>query len=92
MNFSDESRFLFDPCPLHETTPASDVYAAAAARDLRTAVDLYARERGELPRRLEVLAEDRWIDPRQLQVPGYLIRYRVLEGGSGYDLALQPDR
>ena len=77
---------------LHETTPANDVYAAAAARDLRAAVDLYARERGEVPRRLEMLAEDRWVDPRQLQVPGYVIRYRVLEDGSGYDLSLQPDR
>ena len=69
-----------------------DVYATAEIRDLRLAITLFERERGVLPRRLEELADDRWIAERKLQVPGYVLRYRLLEGGQDYELALQPDR
>lgn len=70
----------------------SDVYAAAEVRDLEHAIRLFERERGELPKRLSDLADDRWIDERQLKVPGYVLRYRLLDGGRDHELALQPDR
>src|SRR5262245_11116952 len=68
----------------HAPDPATDVYAACDARDLRYAVELYARERGKLPRRLEDLVEDRWLSDAQLHVPGYVVQYRLVEGGQGY--------
>lgn len=70
---------------------ARDVYAAAQARDLREAVELFARERGGYPRRLEDLVEDRWLDAGQLRVPGYALHYRMLDSGRDYDLGLTPD-
>ena len=72
--------------------PASDVYAASDVRDLRFAVELFERERGQLPRRLEDLVEDRWIHESQLKVPGYVVHYRVVAGGQDYELGLTPDR
>jgi hypothetical protein len=72
--------------------PASDVYAACDVRDLRFAVELFERERGQLPRRLEDLVEDRWIHESQLRVPGYVVHYRVVDGGQDYELGLTPDR
>lgn len=75
------------------TTPRdSDVYAAAAVRDIRATIELYAREHGHLPARLSDLSEDRWIEERHLHVPGQVVRYRVLPGGADYELGLQPDR
>jgi hypothetical protein len=70
----------------------TDVYAAARVRDLKLAVDLFARERGEYPHRLVDLADDRWIEPSELVIPGYKVSYQVHEGGSAYDLTLTPDR
>ena len=78
--------------PLRAPDPSADVYAAAQVRDLRQAVDLYARERGEYPRKLEDMIEDRWLEAGQLHVPGYAVHYHVLEGGRDYDLGLTPDR
>ena len=69
-----------------------DVYAAARVRDLRLAVDLFARERGEFPHRLVDLADDRWIEPSELAVPGYVVHYKVNEAGTDYELTLTPDR
>jgi len=77
--------------PLH-LDPGNDVYAASDERDLRYAVELYARERGALPRRLEDMVEDRWLAESQLHVPGYVVQYRLLEGGQEYQLELSPDR
>lgn len=68
-----------------------DVYAVAEVRDLEYAIQLFARERGMLPRRLSDLSDDRWIDERQLKVPGYVLRYRLVDGGRDHQLALQPD-
>ena len=76
----------------HRLDPANDVYAASDERDLRYAVELFARERGTLPRRLEDLVEDRWLAESQLHVPGYVVQYRLLEGGQEYQLELSPDR
>ena len=72
--------------------PASDVYATSAVRDLRHAVELYERERGQLPGRLEDLVEDRWLTESQLRMPGYVVHYRRLEGGQDFELGLTPDR
>lgn len=69
-----------------------DVYASALVRDLRTGVELFGRERGEFPRRLEDMVEDRWLDASQLHVPGYAVHYRLLDGGRDYELGLTPDR
>lgn len=71
---------------------ASDVYATAHLRDLRQAVDLFQRERGELPARLDDLVEDRWIEQNQLRVPGYVLQYRPAANGQDYQLELAPDR
>jgi len=68
------------------------VYAASDARDLRFAVELYARERGSLPRKLEDLVEDRWLSEAQLHVPGYVVQYRLVDGGQDFVLELSPDR
>jgi hypothetical protein len=72
--------------------PTRDVYATARLRDLREALELYARDRGEFPRRLEDMVEDRWLDAGQLHLPGYAVNYRVVDGGRDYDLRLVPDR
>jgi uncharacterized protein DUF4388 len=76
---------------VHTLEPATDVYAASDARDLRFAVELYARERGSLPRRLEDLVEDRWLSEAQLHVPGYVVQYRLVEGGQDFVLELSRD-
>ncbi len=70
----------------------SDVYAIAQTRDLREAVELFARERGEYPHRLEDMVEDRWLQPGQLKVAGYAVHYRVVDGGRDFELGLSPDR
>jgi hypothetical protein len=77
---------------VHTFDPASDVYATSDARDLRFAVELYARERGALPRRLEELVDDRWLSESQLHVPGYIVQYRLVNGGQDFAVDLSPDR
>lgn len=69
-----------------------DVYAGAEIRDLRATLELFARERGSYPRRLEDLTDDRWLTEAQLHPPGYVLRYRMIDGGRDYELALQADR
>ena len=87
------ARFVAGHVP-HMRPPSAknDVYAAAELRDLREALDLYARERGSYPRKLEDMTADRWLTDGQLHVPGYVLRYRLVDGGRDYELALQPDR
>src|SRR5262245_1743965 len=65
-----------------------DVYALARLRDLRQAVELFARDRGSYPRNLEDLVDDRWIEPAELKVPGYTVQYAVSEGGADFQLTL----
>jgi hypothetical protein len=77
---------------LRPPDPATDVYAAAQLRDVRQALDLFARERGNYPHRLEDMVDDRWLAPSQLHVPGYAVQYRVVDGGREYELGLKPDR
>lgn len=73
-------------------TSGRDLFAAAHVRDLRYALDLYHRERGNYPKRLDDLVEDRWVGRHQLRMTGYLVQYRTLEEGQDYSLQLQPDR
>jgi len=69
-----------------------DVFAAAQIRDLRYALDLYRRDRGAYPQRLDELVEDRWVGRDQVRLPGYLLLYRPEESGQDYRLDLRPDR
>jgi hypothetical protein len=71
---------------------ARDVFAAAQLRDMRYALDLYHRERGSYPARLEDLVEDRWVARDQIRLPGYLVLYRTQAAGQSYQLELRPDR
>lgn len=78
--------------PAPHSTPHDDVYAAAQVRDVRYALNLYFRERGRYPERIEDLVEDRWIAPDQSRLPGYLLVYRAGADGQSFRLDLQPDR
>ena len=69
-----------------------DAFAAAQVRDLRFALDLYHRERGTYPARLEDLIEDRWVAKDQVKLPGYFVAYRSEQDGQDYALELQADR
>jgi hypothetical protein len=73
-------------------SPRNDVYAAAQVRDLRYALDLYARENGHFPARLEDLVEDHWVARDQVSLAGYLVFYRAEPGAHAYKLDLKPDR
>jgi hypothetical protein len=68
------------------------VFAAAQVRDLHYALDLYHRERGAYPARLEDLVEDRWVSREQLALPGYILSYRADAGGQAYRLEMNIDR
>jgi len=83
-----ESHFLQPPPP---RPVASDVFAAAAMRDLRSALDLYRRERGSYPAKIEELVDDAWIAPGQTQLSGYMIQYLATRRGQDYRLSLIPD-
>ena len=69
-----------------------DPFTAAEVRDLRCALDLFRREHGSYPNRLDELADDRWISADQLQVSGYAIHYRKQREGMDYRLELKVDR
>ncbi len=78
---------------LHREGPArSDVFAAAQVRDLRLALDLYRREHGVYPVRLDDLPETRSISPDCLRIPGHVLRYHRERDGLDYRLDLTPDR
>lgn len=68
---------------------ATNAFASAQLRDVRMALDLYRRERGAYPDRLEALAEARWLPEDRLRVRGYDLRYRPEDGGAAYDLRLE---
>jgi len=71
--------------------PSQDVYADAHLRDLRYALDLYARENGRYPGRLDDLVEDRWVARGDEALDGYLVFYRPEDGGQRYKLELKRD-
>lgn len=86
-------RFLSERVQLGgRANPGNDVFAAAQVRDVRYALDLYHRERGAYPERLDDLVEDRWIARDQVTLPGYVVVYRADRGGQAYRLELRPDR
>ncbi len=67
--------------------PVQDVYADANLRDLRQALELYARENGRYPGTLDELVESRWVAPDQARFEGYTLRYAP--AGDGYRLTLE---
>jgi hypothetical protein len=81
-------RLATSPAP----SAAHDTYAAAELRNLRAALELYRRENGAYPSRIEDLIERRWITPDQAHVNGYVLLYRPPMRSAGYRLELQPDR
>ncbi len=70
----------------------TDVFVATQLRDLRKVLDLYRREYGAYPERLERLVEDHWLAARGLQVPGHRLRYRREAAGADYRLRLERTR
>jgi hypothetical protein len=68
--------------------PRQDVYADAYLRDLRYALDLYARENGHYPARIDDLVEDRWVAADQGRLDGYIVLYRQEAAGQRYRLDL----
>jgi hypothetical protein len=54
-----------------------DPFIAAQFRDVRLAVDLFHRERGIYPRRLDDLVADRWLSQDQIEIGGAPLQYRV---------------
>ena len=78
---------------LRNAAPAStveDVFAASRVRDVRLALELYRREHGEYPAKLEELVAQDWLGPRQLEVPGGRLEYRTESGR--FTLELRPER
>jgi hypothetical protein len=52
------------------------------------ALDLYHREHGVFPGRIEDLTEASWVAREQLRVPGHVLRYRSESDGQQYRLEL----
>ena len=77
---------------IERASPTQDVYATAQVRDVRFALDLYARENGRYPGRLQDLVEDHWIGREQVTLAGYLVLYRLEPGGQKYRLDIKQDR
>jgi hypothetical protein len=69
---------------------ADDVFLTAQLRDVRYALELFHRERGHYPARIEELATDRWVGERQLDVPGYVLHYHLNGSSQAYELSLEP--
>ena len=67
----------------------TDVFVATQMRDLRKVLDLYQRENGGYPERLEQLVEDQWLSARGIEVPGHRLLYRREGKGSDYRLRLE---
>jgi hypothetical protein len=78
--------------PTVARSATSDVFAATTLRDLRLALELYRRDRGQYPERLAQLVDDRWIAPDQARLAGYVLHYRPLRAGADYRLELVQDR
>ena len=67
---------------------SADIFAAAQARDLRMALDLYRREHGAYPHGLQELVADRWLAHDRIQVAGHELHYRSQRDGQDYQLDL----
>jgi hypothetical protein len=73
-------------------SPRNDVFAAAQLRNLRAALELYRRESGAYPDRIEEMVEGHWITPDQARVNGYVLRYSPPRRGADYRIDFQLDR
>ena len=69
-----------------------DPFSAAQVRDLRSALDLYRREHGEYPARLEDLVDDRWLTEAQVHPSGNALDYHRERSGVDYHLEIKLDR
>jgi hypothetical protein len=70
---------------------SNDVFLTAQLRDVRYALELFKRERGNYPSRLDDLATDRWVTSAQLHVPGHRLYYHLTGTAQTYDLRLERD-
>jgi len=71
---------------------ASDtVFTAAQVRDVQMTLQLFHREHGQYPARLEDLVEDRWLQRSQLSVGGRPLHYRPEPQADRFTLDL-PDK
>jgi hypothetical protein len=67
-------RAIGRPAP---TAGTADVFRTAAMRDVRMALELYRRERGQYPATLDELVQDRWVTKDQTRAGKQPLRYRV---------------
>lgn len=65
-----------------------DAFQAASLGDVRFALDLYRREKGRYPERLEELIADRWITRDRVKVSGRALQYRPDAEGLSYQLEI----
>lgn len=73
-------------------TSVSDPFVAAQIRDVRFALELYRRDRGSYPPRMDDLLVDGWLAAEQLRVPGHVLSYRTLPDRESYELELEATR
>lgn len=78
--------------PSQPTPGVPDVFVATQLRDLRKVLDLYQREYGGYPERLDQLVEDRWLSAHALEIPGHRLDYRREDAGADYRLRLERAR
>jgi len=76
--------------PAPRRTTQQDVFAAAQLGEIRSALELYRREKGLYPAKLTTLVDDDWIETPQTRIIGFDVRYRVDQGGQSYRLELDP--
>lgn len=74
--------------PSSAASEAPDVFAEAQIRDLRQVLELYRREHGAYPDRLERLVDDDWIAPERLEVGDQRLRYAQADGGRDYRIEI----
>jgi len=66
-----------------------DVFVEAQIRDVRYALELFRRERGHYPGRLDELVSDRWVAAPQIDVPGHRLHYHTDANDRAYQLTLE---
>ncbi len=82
-------RFGAHALAVRPATTGPNAFTAAQLRDVRMALDLYQREHGAYPARLEDLADARWLPGERLRPRGGALHYRPQDGGAAYDLRLE---
>ena len=79
-------RLMARPTP--RASASVEVFAAARIEDLRKMLELYRREHGEYPERLQQLVEDDWLPASALRVPDHRLSYRRERAGADYRIRL----